>query len=300
MLRQTGCVLIGQTDEIAPADRRLYALRDVTGTVESIPLICASILSKKIAEGIGALVLDVKVGRGAFMKTVEDARQLATWLVGIAERNGVRTEALLTAMDVPLGRAVGNANEVIESIETLKGRGPKDVEDAVGAVRRAHARARRGAATTRTPRSGRCATALTQRAGLETFRAIIEAQGGDPRVIDDYARLPQPAAREHWVAPRDGVVTDLDAELVGRAAVALGAGRDRVDAAVDPAAGIDILAPIGSGRAAGDPVLTMACGDAAQVAGGASAARSAVTIGDERASAAAPRGARRQSTGSQV
>src|SRR5678816_149763 len=115
VLRRTGCVLIGQTREIAPADRILYALRDVTGTVESIPLICASILSKKIAEGIGGLVLDVKVGRGAFMKKADDARRLAAWLVEIAERNGVRTEAILTTMDTPLGRAVGNANEVIES-----------------------------------------------------------------------------------------------------------------------------------------------------------------------------------------
>jgi pyrimidine-nucleoside phosphorylase len=128
-LRKTGCVMIGQTDEIAPADRRLYALRDVTATVESIPLICSSILSKKIAEGISGLVLDVKVGSGAFMKTLDDARRLAAWLAGIAEMNGVRTQAMLTAMDFPIGRAVGNANEVIEAIETLKGRGPNDLEE---------------------------------------------------------------------------------------------------------------------------------------------------------------------------
>jgi len=285
-LARTGCALIGQTEEIAPADRRLYALRDVTGTVESIPLICASILSKKIAEGIGALVLDVKVGRGAFMKTRDEARTLATWLAGIAERNGVRTEALLTPMDVPLGRAVGNANEVIESIETLKGRGPTEIEElSVRFATRMLVLSGRVADDQEAEREVR--RALASGAGLERFRAIIEAQGGDPRVIDDYGRLPQPATREPWLAPADGIVADLDAERIGRAAVALGAGRDRVDAGVDPAAGIDIVAPIGTAVRRGDPVLMLSCRDASRVPAARALVTEAVTIG-ERPPAAGP------------
>jgi pyrimidine-nucleoside phosphorylase len=278
VLRRTGCALIGQTDEIAPADRKLYALRDVTGTVESIPLICASILSKKIAEGIGALVLDVKVGRGAFMKTREDARQLATWLAGIAERNGVRTEALLTPMDAPLGRAVGNANEVVESIETLKGRGPEDVESlsvrlaarmlVLSGVVREDAEAER-----------RVRAALSSGDGLERFRSIIEAQGGDPRVVDDYGRLPQPKARATVEAKASGVITALDAELIGRAAVALGAGRDRADAAVDPAAGVDVVAPIGTAVSAGAPVFRLACTEAARLEAARSLLDEAIRVG---------------------
>ena len=278
-LRRTGCVLIGQTDEIAPADRRLYALRDVTGTVESIPLICGSILSKKIAEGIGALVLDVKVGRGAFMKTEADARQLATWLVGIAERNGVRTEALLTAMDAPLGRAIGNANEVIESIETLKGRGPQDVEElSVRLASRMLVLA--GRASDEPIAEAQVRKALSSGAGLEKFRDIIAAQGGDPKVIDDYGRLPAAAHREAWRAPRAGVVSRLDAELLGRAAVALGAGRDRADAGVDPSAGIDIATPQGTQVREGDPVLLLACHDRARVGEARTLIDQAVEIGD--------------------
>ena len=256
VLRRTGCVMISQTAEVAPADRKLYALRDVTATVESIPLIVASILSKKIAEGIGALVLDVKVGKGAFMKTLDDARQLATWLVAIAKRNGVRTEALLTPMSAPLGRAVGNANEVVESIETLKGKGPADVEElSVRLTARMLVLAGRAADADDADRQVR--QALASGAALEKFRAIIEAQSGDPRVIDDYGRFAQPAARADWRAPASGIVTRLDAELIGRAAVALGAGRDRADAGVDPAAGIEIVAPIGTQVAKGDPVLRL-------------------------------------------
>jgi pyrimidine-nucleoside phosphorylase len=287
VLRKTGCALIGQTDEIAPADRRLYALRDVTGTVESIPLICASILSKKIAEGIGALVLDVKVGRGAFMKTADEARRLATWLAGIAERNGVRTEALLTPMDVPLGRAVGNANEVVESIETLKGNGPADVE-ALSVTFAARMLVLSGVAASETDAGRRVTEALRSGAGLEKFRDIIAAQGGDARVVDDYGRLPQPVATETWVAPQDGVVADLEAELVGRAAVALGAGRDRADQSVDPAAGIDILAPVGTSVRRGDPVARLACRDAARLGAARDLLARAVTIG-ERATAPSAR-----------
>ena len=278
VLRQTGCVMISQTNDVAPADRKLYALRDVTATVESIPLICASILSKKIAEGIGALVLDVKVGTGAFMKTREDARRLASWLVSIAERNGVRTEALLTPMNVPLGRAVGNANEVVESIETLKGRGPRDIED-LSVRLTARMLCLAGIAADDAAAERQVRTALSSGAGLEKFRAIIQAQGGDARVIDDYARLPQPTVREPWLASADGVVTGMDAERIGRAAVALGAGRDRADAGVDGAAGIEITAPVGTSVRRGDPVVVLACRDRARLPAAQALLSDAIRIG---------------------
>ena len=278
-LRATGCALIGQTSEIAPADRKLYALRDVTGTVESIPLICASILSKKIAEGIGALVMDVKVGRGAFMKTTAEARELARWLVDIAGRNGVRTEALLTRMDVPLGRAVGNANEVIESIETLKGRGPADVAS-LSLELAARMLALSGSAPSLDDARTRVQRAIDTGAGLEKFRAIIAAQGGDPRVIDDYHHLPRPRETREWRAPGSGVITSMDAELIGRAAVVLGAGRDRVDADVDPAAGIDILVTVGERVDRGTPVLRLAAAAPERLDAAERLLQNAVGIGD--------------------
>ncbi len=195
-----GGALIGQTSEIAPADRRLYALRDVTGTVESIPLISASIMSKKIAEGIGALVLDVKAGAGAFMKTREDARRLAQSLVSIGNASGVRTEALVTRMDAPLGREVGNANEVVESLETLKGNGPPDLEElSVLLAARMLVLARVAPDQDAADRAVR--KALASGAGLEAFRRIIERQGGDPAVVDDYSRLPS-APDQHRVSRR--------------------------------------------------------------------------------------------------
>jgi pyrimidine-nucleoside phosphorylase len=255
-LATVGCAMIGQTAEIAPADKKLYALRDVTGTVESIPLICASIMSKKIAEGIGGLVLDVKTGTGAFMKTRADSRALAESLVAIGVASGLRTEALITSMDAPLGRMVGNSLEVIESIDTLKGHGPEELEYLsvllaarmliVAGVERDDARA-----------ESRVREALRSGAGLEKLRAIVEFQGGDPRVIDDYRRLPAAPDRHDVPAPRSGYVASLHAEQIGRAAVALGAGRAKMDDVVDPGVGIEVLVPLGVQVKAGEPVLRL-------------------------------------------
>jgi pyrimidine-nucleoside phosphorylase len=249
-----GCALIGQTSDIAPADRKLYALRDVTATVESIPLISASIMSKKIAEGIGGLVLDVKSGAGAFMKTPEDSRRLAESLVSLGRASGVRTEALITAMDVPLGRMIGNSLEVIESIETLKGNGPEDLEG-LSVLLAARMLMAAGLERDEAAAMARIRRALTSGAGLEKFRQIIEHQGGDPRAIDDYTRLPSAPDREAVRAARSGYVSGLHAEAIGRAAVALGAGRGRIDDVIDPGVGIAVMATVGSQVGAGDPVL---------------------------------------------
>jgi pyrimidine-nucleoside phosphorylase len=249
-----GCALIGQTADVAPADRKLYALRDVTGTVESIPLITASIMSKKIAEGIGGLVLDVKFGDGAFMKTEADARTLARSLVDTGELAGVRTEALLTNMDAPLGRGVGNALEIIESIETLKGRGPEELES-LSVEFAARMLVLSGLAPERAAATDRVRRALSSGAGLEKFREIVANQGGDPLVVDDYSRLPAAPDRDLIAASRDGVVVAMRAEGVGRAAVGLGAGRDRLDAVIDPAVGFMIVAPVGTRVKTGDPII---------------------------------------------
>jgi pyrimidine-nucleoside phosphorylase len=251
-----GCAMIGQTSEIAPADRRLYALRDVTGTVESIPLISASIMSKKIAEGIGGLVLDVKTGDGAFMKTEERSRALADSLVAIGEASGVRTEALITRMDAPLGRAVGNANEVIESIETLKGRGPRDLEE-LSVVLAARMLVVGGIERDDRSAESRVRQALASGAGVEMFRKVIAHQGGDPLVLDDYSRLPSAPDRTDVTAPRAGYVSALRAELIGRAAVALGAGRSRLEDVVDAGVGITVVARPGVRVAAGEPILSV-------------------------------------------
>jgi pyrimidine-nucleoside phosphorylase len=278
-LGQTGCALIGQTAEIAPADKKLYALRDVTATVESIPLISASIMSKKIAEGIEALVMDVKCGRGAFMKTRDDARALAQSLVAIGNANGVRTEALLTAMDAPLGHAVGNALEVVECLETLKGRGPKDLEtlSVVLAARMLHLG---GAAPSDEEAQAKVRAALSSGRGLEKFRQIIEQQGGDPRVVDDYQRLPSAPGRFSIVADRAGWLITLDAELIGRATVLLGAGRDRVTDSVDPAVGALVRAKPGEQVQPGDPLVELHHRDASRLESAIALVRQACVLGD--------------------
>ena len=255
-LERTGVAMLGQTAQIAPADKKLYALRDVTGTVESIPLITASIMSKKIAEGIDALVLDVKTGRGAFMKTVDDSRRLARSLVETGNRAGVRTEALITAMDAPLGRAVGNALEVVECVETLKGRGPADLE-ALSVLLAARMVLAAGLAGSAEEAEAQVRRALASGDGVEKWRQIVAGQGADPRVVDDYSLMPSVATRHLVRAPRSGFLSVLDAELVGRAAVALGAGRATVDDPVDPAVGAMVLAHPGDEVREGDPILEL-------------------------------------------
>jgi pyrimidine-nucleoside phosphorylase len=250
------CALIGQTSEVAPTDRRLYALRDVTGTVESIPLISASIMSKKIAEGIGGLVLDVKTGEGAFMKTLADSIALARSLVSIGNASGVRTEAVITAMDAPLGNMIGNSLEVIESADVLKGNGPKDLED-LSVLLAARMLVLAGLDVNEASAISRARTAISSGKALEIFGRVIENQGGDRRVLEDYSLLPSAPDESILPAPRRGYVGALKAEAIGRAAVALGAGRARIDDVIDPAVGIRVAAHVGAAVARGDAVLVL-------------------------------------------
>ncbi len=276
-LEDVGCVIVGQTQDVAPADRRLYRLRDVTATVESIPLITASIMSKKLAEGIDALVLDVKVGSGAFMKTPDEAERLARSMVRAGQLAGVRTEALLTRMDAPLGRAVGNAVEVVESIETLRGQGARDVTElSVLLAARMVLMAERAANAAEAERMVR--DAIATGAGLDRFRRMVVRQGGDPSFVDDPARLPLAPGREVVRAPRAGYLTGLDALLVGRAAAALGAGRATAEDRVDHGVGVRVVATLGALLRAGDPVLELLHRDAG-LTDAAGLARQAIELG---------------------
>ena len=256
VLEAVGMAMIGQTADLAPADRKLYALRDATATVESIPLITASILSKKLAEGISGLVIDVKCGSGAFMKTVEDARQLARSLIRVGTANGLTIEALITAMDSPLGEAVGNSVEVIEAIEVLKGRGPRDVSDL--SIRLAAIMVRlAGLARDDHLAEQKVRAALDSGAGLERFRRSIAAQGGDPRVIEDYSRLPLAPHRHAIFAPRPGTVSEVRAETIGIGATVLGAGRERAEDAVDPGVAIQVRVRPGQRVQHGETLLEL-------------------------------------------
>ncbi|MFD7509774.1 thymidine phosphorylase [Streptomyces sp. NPDC059853] len=275
VLREAGAVICAAGDGLAPADRKLYALRDVTGTVESIPLIASSIMSKKIAEGTGALVLDVKAGSGAFMKTEADARELAETMVGLGTDHGVRTVALLTDMSAPLGLTAGNALEVRESVEVLAGGGPADVVELTLAL----AREMLDAAGLPDADPAR---ALADGTAMDHWRRMIRAQGGDPDA-------PLPVARETQVltAPASGTLTRLDAYAVGVAAWRLGAGRARKEDPVQAGAGIELHAKPGQRVVAGQPLLTLhtdtperfpaaldaLAGEAIEVSGAESAAR---------------------------
>lgn len=256
VLKTTGLVLIGATKEIAPADKKIYALRDVTATVESIPLITASILSKKVAEGIDGLVIDVKFGNGAFMKSFEQARQLAQSLASVGRGLGLDIRVLLTDMNQPLGQAVGNVLEVIECIEVLKGRGPADVRY-LSVELAAHMVLLGQKASSLDEARSLIEQHINTGAGLERLRAVIAAQGGDPLIVDDYARMPQAAHRAEVVASVDGFVADIKAETIGLAAMQLGAGRELVDSVIDPAVGIVLHKKVGDQVQAGESLGTI-------------------------------------------
>lgn len=257
---RVGCALIGQTKDLAPADKKLYALRDVTATVECIPLICGSILSKKLAEGIDALVLDVKFGRGAFMKSKAEARQLAEALVNVGRAGGKKVRAVLTAMDQPLGRTVGNALEVAESIACLRGEGPADVMEVTYTLG-AHMLVLGGVARDEAEARQKLAAVVANGKALAKLREIVVAQGGDGRAIDDPTRLP----RAQWQVPlraeRAGFVTDVDAMGVALAALRLGAGRARAEDKVDPAVGVGALVKMGERVEAGATLAVIHAND---------------------------------------
>ncbi|MFC4057915.1 thymidine phosphorylase [Planomonospora corallina] len=268
VLGEAGAVICAAGEGLAPADKKLYALRDVTGTVEAIPLIASSIMSKKIAEGTGALVLDVKVGSGAFMKTVERARELATTMVELGTDAGVNTVALLTAMDRPLGLTVGNALEVAESVEVLAGGGPEDVVELTVRLAREMLSAA-GLDGGKDP-----ADALKDGSAMDAWRRMIIAQGGDPD-----AALPVAAETMEIVAPATGVLTRLDAYGVGLAAWRLGAGRERKEDPVSFGAGITLHARPGDEVREGQPLMTLHADDAARFERAVAALDGAYAVG---------------------
>ena len=282
VLDSCGLVLAGQSETLVPADRKLYALRDATSTVESIPLISSSIMSKKLAEDLDGLVLDVKVGSGAFMKTRERARELAETMVGIGKAYEVKTVALLTAMEEPLGNEVGNANEIAESIAVLRGEGPSDLVEvtmalgiemlSVAGIETDHGRARTMLEATRT--SGKA---------LELFARVIEAQGGDPRVTENPGLiLPKSPHRTDVTATEAGFVQGLDALKVGVAAMRLGAGRERKEDTIDPAVGITLLVKPGAQVEAGQPILQLSYRHPARLEEALSVLDGAIAIGNEK------------------
>jgi pyrimidine-nucleoside phosphorylase len=277
-----GCAMIGPTPEIAPADGKLYALRDVTATVESIPLLAASIMSKKLAEGLGGLVLDVKTGSGAFIPEPEGAIELARAMITLGETRSCRTVALLTAMDRPLGRACGNSLEVEEALQGLGGEGPQDLMEvtyALGVEMLLLAGVEQDAAAARR----RLETSITSGRALETFGRVIEAQGGDATVIEDPGILPQADAVEVFRAPASGTVAAVDPRIIGRAIVALGGGRTTMADTVDPTVGFVITVKPGDKVKAGQPLASVFARDAAGIATGLEALRQAITTEGEPA-----------------
>lgn len=285
-LDDLGVAMVGQSETLVPADRRIYALRDATGTVPSVPLISSSIMSKKLAEDLDGLLLDVKVGSGAFMKTVEEATTLAETMVGIGERHGTPVTALLTNMSQPLGRAVGNANEIAESIDVLRGGGPEDIRRLTVrfAVEMLLLAGERDVDTA----NARVTEAIDSGAAFEVMVALVQRQGGDPAVIENTDLLPS-AAHEHVLAaPRSGVVTRCNAYEIGVAGVRLGAGRATKKDDVDPAVGFLIEAKVGDVIEKGEPLALIAYNDESKLHSAIEALAGAWDIASDVGAAPAP------------
>ena len=279
-LEDLGCALLGQTAEIVPADRKMYALRDATSTVESIPLIASSIMSKKLAEDLTGLVIDIKRGSGAFLTSLEDGLALAREMTDIGAAHGCPVVSLVTAMDRPLGRACGNALEVEEAIAGLKGEGPDDLmevtyELSVEMLLLAKVTSDRAAAR------AMLKEAITSGRAAEQFVRIIQRQGGDPKVVEDPSLLPQAAQCELYTAPRGGIVARVEPRAVGRGVIALGGGRNTMADTVDPAVGFVITAKPGEVVQAGEPLASIFARDKAGIERGRAALKTAITIADD-------------------
>lgn len=277
VVEKTGISLIGQSGELAPADKKLYALRDVTATVDSIPLIAASVISKKLAAGSAAIVLDVKTGSGAFMKTLDDALALARAMVAIGEGAGRKTSAVITDMDVPLGFAVGNALEVAEAMEVLQGRGPADLREVSLALAADMLRLIGRGGFDECQRLAE--KAVEDGSAFRAFAAMVEAQGGDASCLADPRKLPQAAFRLKVRAERSGYITHMDAETIGRAACMLGAGRETKESVIDHAAGIRILKKTGEAVEAGEAIAELHANAENLLAPAASRCLAAIEVG---------------------
>ncbi len=278
-VQRIGCVMLGQTPEIAPADKRLYALRDVTGTVESIPLIAASIMSKKLAEGLNGLVLDVKTGSGAFLPETERAIELAQTMIGLGQARGCPTVALLTAMDRPLGRACGNALEVEEAIGGLSGDGPEDLMEVTYALG-VEMLTLVGVAANPLEARTRLEKSVASGAALQMLAKIIEAQGGNPAVVEDPSVLPQAAEVEVFRAEHDGVVASIEPRRIGRAILELGGGRRTIEEEIDPSVGFVIPVKPGDEVRTGEPLASVFARDKDGVAVGLQGLKEAILIGE--------------------
>lgn len=280
ILAKVGCAMIGFSEEMAPLDRKLYALRDVTATIESIPLITSSIMSKKLSEGIQGLVLDVKVGSGAFMKDLESARVLAKTMVEIGNSFGVKTIAAITDMNEPLGMTVGNSLEVVESIDALRGRGPEDLMDVtlyLGALMLKVA----GIETDLEAGIERLKRLIEDGSALRKFQEMVQQQGGNPMIIERVTLLPHSCLSVDILSKQKGYIQSMDAEAIGTASMILGAGRETMDSEIDPAAGILLKKKVGDFVEEGDVICSFCTSDEAVVKKAEEIFLNALTFGEK-------------------